>query len=130
MLPARPVLLFRFGLPCAEYLGVELEASLLQPLHELRAEAARLQRAVTHVARTSAAMIGGLVHENILKCDLIAFHALQLGDLDNLATAVLEAALLNDQLYRAGDLAADDLKRKVHAGHQRQRLKATYAVAG
>src|SRR5258707_189157 len=80
------------------------------------------------MARTLPAMIGGLVYQKILQRDLIAFHALQLGDLDYLAAAVLEAALLNDQLHRASNLSTDDLKGQIHAGHQRQRFQTAHTV--
>src|SRR5258708_17288639 len=121
-------LLASFGCACAENLGVELEASLFKPLHKLGPEAARHECAATHMAWAYTALIGSLVNENILQCHLFTFHALHLGDLDNLAAAILETALLDNQMHGTGNLATDHAQGQAHAGHQGQCFEATYAV--
>ena len=40
----------------------------------------------------------------------------------DLALAILEAGLLDDQVDRRGDLLADDLERHIHTRHHRHRL--------
>src|SRR5579859_4118686 len=113
----------------AENLGVQLEASLFETLHELRAEAGRHQLTTTHVARSNATMIGCLIDEYILHGNLFAFQALHFRDLDNLAAAVLETTLLDDQLYGTADLLTNDANGQIHAGHQCQRFQAGNRIA-
>src|SRR5258708_2200917 len=121
--------LLDFWPACAEYLAAEFEARLFEPIHKLGPEASRHQRAAAIVTGAGAAMIGRFVDEYILQRDGIAFQPLQFRNLDDFAAAILETALLDDQLHGTGNLAADHVYRQVHAGHQRQRFQAGHAVA-
>ena len=72
---------------------------------------------------------GLLEDEHVLHDDDVAFHALDLGDVDDLAGPVLEPALLDDQVDRRGDLLADGADRQVDAGHEDHRLEPRQHVA-
>src|SRR5437868_12123338 len=91
----------------------------LELLDELRADAGRLQ-ATLDLALDDA---GLLEDEDVLHDDDVAFHPLDLGDVDDLPGPVLEAALLDDQVHRRGDLLADGADREVDAGHEDHRLE-------
>ena len=54
---------------------------------------------------------------------------LHLGDVGDPARAVLEPALVDDQVDRGGHLLADRPDRQVHAGHQHHGLEAGQGVA-
>ena len=70
-----------------------------------------------------------LEHEHVLHDDDITLHALDLGDVDDLARPVLEARLLDDEIDRRGDLLADGPQRQVDAGHEDHRLEPRQHVA-
>ena len=67
--------------------------------------------------------------EQVLERDDVALHADDLGDVRDVARAVLEPGLVHDQVDRAGDLLADGADRQVDAGHQHHRLDAGEHVA-
>src|SRR5207245_11707046 len=74
--------------------------------------------------------VGGLLEdEHVLQDDRVALHALDLGDVDDLARAVLEARDLDDQIERARDLLTDSPRREVDAGHKAPRLEPREDVA-
>src|SRR5262245_52488501 len=99
-----------FSLLCAraEYLAAQPVASLFKAIHELGAEASGHQYAATIVTRPCAAMVRRLIYEQVLQRHLFTFHTLQFRNLDDLSAAILQAALLDDQLDGAGDLATND----------------------
>jgi hypothetical protein len=61
-------------------------------------------------------------------CTLPSMYAV-LGDVRDLARAVLEATDLHDQVERARDLLADGARRQVGAGHEAHRLEAADHVS-
>src|SRR3990172_3686872 len=67
--------------------------------------------------------------EEVLELDLIALHAGDLADLDDLARPVRQARHLDDRVDGRAHLVADRLRRDVDAGHQHERLHAVQAVA-
>ena len=71
-----------------------------------------------------------LEREHVLHDDDVTLHALDLGDVGDLAGAVLEPVLVDDQVHRGRDLLADGPQRQLHAGHQHHRLEAGEHVAG
>src|SRR5205823_14400858 len=74
---------------------------------------------------------GGLLeHEDVLHDDHVALHPLYLGDVHDLARAILEAVLVDDEVDSGRDLLADGLQREVHAGHQHHRLETREHVSG
>src|SRR5258707_4780454 len=73
---------------------------------------------------------GLLEDEHVLHDDHVAFHALNLGDVDDLARSVLEAALLEDQVYRRLDLLADRPNRPVDDRPEYHRLDSREHFAG
>src|SRR3972149_10224818 len=72
---------------------------------------------------------GLLEDEDVLHHDDVALHPLDLGDGDDLARAILEPVLVNDQVNRRWDLLADRLERQGHAGHEDHRPAARGACA-
>src|SRR5215218_1196028 len=87
----------------AEEARRQMDTHHLELLDELRADAGRLQ-ATLDLALDDP---GLLEDEHVLHDDDVAFHALDLGDVDDLPRAVLEPALLDDQVDGRGDLLAD-----------------------
>src|SRR5262245_4976139 len=77
----------------------EMDAHRLELLDELRTDTRRLQAALDLAVQDA----GLLEHEHVLHDDRVAFHALDLGDVDDLAGAVLEAGLVHDQVDRRAD---------------------------
>ena len=98
----------------------------LELLDELRPDACRLEPALD-LAFDDA---GLLEDEHVLHDNDVAFHPLNLGDVDDLPSSVLEAALLDDEVHRGGDLLADGPDRQVDAGHEDHRLETRQHVAG
>src|SRR4051794_2413352 len=109
----------------AEEARRKMDPHHLELLDELRSNAGRLEAALD-LAFDDA---GLLEDEDILHHDDVAFHPLDLGDVDDLPGPVLEAALLDDEIDRGGDLLADGANRKVDAGHEDHRLEAGEHVA-
>src|SRR4029450_1697914 len=83
--------------PCsvreAEEARRQMDAHHLELLDELRPDPGRLQPALD-LALDDA---GLLEDEHVLHDDAVAFHALDLGDVDDLPGPVLEPALLDDE---------------------------------
>src|SRR5437762_1073103 len=52
-------------------------------------------------------------HEDVLHDDHVALHALHLGDVHDLARAILEVVLVDDEVDSGHDLVADCLQREV-----------------
>src|SRR6185312_7665118 len=109
----------------AEEAGRQVDAHDLELLDELGPDPGRLEPALD-LALDHA---GLLEDEHVLHDDDVAFHALDLGDVDDLPGPVLEAALLDDEVDRRGDLLADRPQGQVDAGHQHHRLEAREHVA-
>src|SRR5260221_5597741 len=109
----------------AEEARREMDAHHLELLDELRSDTGRLEAALD-LAFDDA---GLLEDEHVLHDDHITFHALDLGDVHDLAGTVLEAALLDDEVDRRGDLLADGSERQVDAGHEDHRLESGEHVA-
>src|SRR6476660_4858662 len=105
--------------------GREIDPHDLELLDELRPDAGRLEPALDLAFDDT----GLLEDEDVLHDDDVTFHALDLGDVDDLPGPVLEAALLDDQVNRRGDLLADGAQGQVDAGHQDHRLEARQPVA-
>src|SRR6202008_3581970 len=110
----------------AEEARGQMDAHHLELLDELRPDPGRLQAALD-LALDNARL---LEDEHVLHDDDVAFHALDLGDVDDLPGPILEAALLDDEVDRRGDLLADGADREVDAGHEDHRLEAGVDVAG
>src|SRR3954447_16903296 len=93
----------QYSLPCLvgepEETGREIDPHDLELLDELRPDPCRLQPALDLAFDHP----GLLEHEHILHDDDITLHALDLGDVHDLAGAVLEAGLLDDQVDCRGD---------------------------
>ena len=70
-----------------------------------------------------------LEHEDVLEDDDVAFHALDLGDVGDLARAVLEPLLVDDQVDGRRDLLADRAQRQLDAGEEHHRLESGEHVA-
>src|SRR6478752_230326 len=109
----------------AEEARRQVDAHDLELLDELRPDPGRLEPALD-LALDDA---GLLEDEDVLHDDDIAFHALDLGDVDDLPGPVLEAALLDDEVHRGRDLLPDGPQGQVDAGHQDHRLEARQHVA-
>src|SRR6478752_339913 len=110
----------------AEEARRQMDAHHLELLDELRSDAGRLEAALDLAFDDT----GLLEDEDVLHDDDVAFHPLDLGDVDDLPGAVLQAGLLDDQVDGRGDLLADGADRKVDAGHEDHRLEAGEHVAG
>src|ERR1700741_2967314 len=110
----------------AEEARRQVDAHHLELLDELGTDAGRLE-ATLDLAFDDT---GLFEDEDVLHDDDVAFHALDLGDVDDLPGPVLEAALLDDQVDRRGDLLADGADREGDAGHEDHRLEARQHVAG
>src|SRR5437016_4532510 len=95
-------------------------------LHELRPDACWSQPALD-LAFDHGRL---LEHEDVLHDDDVALHALHLGDVHDLARAILEAVLVDDEVDSGRDLLSDGLQREVHAGHQHHRLETREHVPG
>src|SRR4051812_31497520 len=74
----------------------EMDAHRLERLDELRSDAGRLEPALDLAVDHT----GLLEDEHVLHDDRVTFHALDLGDVHDLAGAVLEARLVHDQVDR------------------------------
>src|SRR4051812_6100415 len=90
----------------AEESGRQVDAHDLELLAELGADAGGLEEALDLALDDS----GLLEREDVLHDDHVAFHPLDLGDVGDLSSAVLEAVLVNDQVDGGGDLLADGLE--------------------
>src|SRR5258705_13791424 len=90
--------------PCsiaeAEEARRQMDPHHLELLDELGANARRLEAALDLALHDP----GLLENEHVLHDDDVAFHALDLGDVDDLPGPVLEPALLDDQVDRGRDL--------------------------
>src|SRR3954471_536332 len=115
--------------PCsvaeAEEARRQMDAHHLELLDELGADAGRLE-ATLDLALDDSRL---LEDEYVLHDDDVAFHPLDLGDVHDLPRAVLETALLDDQVDSRRDLFADGADREVDAGHEHHRLEAGEHVA-
>src|SRR6186997_146066 len=109
----------------AEEARRQVDAHDLELLDELGPDPGRLQPSLD-LALDDA---GLLEDEHVLHDDDVAFHALDLGDVDDFPGPVLEAALLDDEVDRRGDLLTDGPQGKVDAGHEDHRLEARQHVA-
>src|SRR6266508_1861511 len=98
----------------AEDAGRQFESVGLQPCREAWSRPGRSQLG-DHFAVGCLSL--DLEQEDVLQHDDIAFHALNLGDVRDLALAIVEASLLDDQVDRRGDLLADVLDRHSHTEH-------------
>src|SRR5258705_9776144 len=110
----------------AEEARRQMDPHHLELLDELGANARRLEAALDLALHDP----GLLEDEHVLHDDDVAFHALDLGDVDDLPGPVLEPALLDDQIDRRRDLLPDRPDRQVDAGHQDHRLQPRQHVAG
>src|SRR6188474_285764 len=102
-----------------------MDAHHLELLDELRPDARWLEPALD-LAFDDPRL---LEDEHVLHDDDVAFHALDLGDVDDLTGPVLETALLDDEVDRRGDLLTDGPQGQVDAGHEDHRLEARQHVA-
>src|SRR3954451_8678900 len=109
----------------AEEARRQMDAHHLELLDELGADAGRLGAALDLAFDDP----GLLEDEDVLHDDDVAFHPLDLGDVDDLPGPVLEAALLDDQVHSRGNLLADGAHREVDAGHEDHRLEPREHVA-
>src|SRR5438477_4512355 len=109
----------------AEEARRQMDAHHLELLDEHGADARGLEAALDLALDDP----GLLEDEHVLHDDDVAFHALDLGDVDDLARPVLEPALLDDQVDRGRDLLADRPDRQVDAGHEDHRLEPGQHVA-
>src|SRR5438105_13240527 len=98
----------------AEDVRRHVDAHDLELLDELGADPGGLE-ATLDLALDDARL---LEDEDVLHDDDVAFHALDFGDVGDLPRAVLEPALVDDQVHGRRDLLADGADRQVHAGHQ------------
>src|SRR4029078_8025479 len=87
----------------AEETRRQVDGHDLEILDELRPDPGRLQPALDLALDDT----GLLEDEHVLHDDDVAFHALDLGDVDDLPGPVLEPALLDDPVDRRGDLLPD-----------------------
>src|SRR5215208_281247 len=67
---------------------------------------------------------GLLEREDVLGQDLVVLDPVDLGDVDDLAAAVLEPGRVHDEVDRGGDLLANRPERHLVAGHEDHRLEA------
>src|SRR6478752_7196454 len=109
----------------AEEARRQMDAHHLELLDELRSDAGRLEAALDLAFDDT----GLLEDEDVLHDDDVAFHPLDLGDVDDLPGPVLQTALLDDQVDGRGDLLADGADREVDAGHEDHRLEPGEHVA-
>src|SRR6476646_748055 len=109
----------------AEAARRQVDAQHLELLDERGTEAGRLEAAMDLALDDT----GLLEDEHVLHDDDVAFHALDLGDVDDLPGPVLQAALLDDEVDGRGDLLADGPQRQVDAGHEDHRLEPREHVA-
>src|SRR3990172_8740153 len=109
----------------AEHARRQLDPGSLELLRELRADAGRPEPPL-HLAVDER---GLLEDEDVLEDDGLALDALDLGDVRDLARAVLQPRDLHDDVERAGDLLLDGPGRQVDAGHEAHRLQAADHVA-
>src|SRR5918992_6172181 len=86
-----------------EHVGGQDDAGCLQPLTDLRTNAGRTEPS-DHLAVGVQAEL--LETEDLLHGDDVPFHAGDLGDADDLAGAVRQPRLLDDDLDGRGDLLA------------------------
>src|SRR3954464_8225453 len=119
----------RCSFPCLvgepEESGRKIDAHDFELLDELRPDARRLQPALDLAFDDT----GLLEDEHVLHDDDVAFHPLDLGDVDDLPGPVLEAALLDDEVDGRGDLLAEGADGEVAAGHEHHRLEPGQHVA-
>src|SRR3954471_20000669 len=119
----------RCSFPCLvgepEESGRKVDAHDFELLDELRPDARRLQPALDLAFDDT----GLLEDEHVLHDDDVAFHPLDLGDVDDLSRAVLESRLLDDQIHGRCDLLADRPQWQVDTGHQDHRLESGQHVA-
>src|SRR3954467_2310587 len=109
----------------AEEARGQMDPHHLELLDELRSDAGWLQAALD----LAFGHPGLLEDEHVLHDDDVAFHALDLGDVDDLPGPVLEPALLDDEVHRRGDLLTEGRGGEVDAGHEDHRLEARQHVA-
>src|SRR4051812_20871367 len=81
----------------------EMDAHRLELLDELRPDAGGLQAALDLAVDDA----GLLENEHVLHDDGVALHPLYLRDVHDLARAILEAGLVDDQVDRGADLLAN-----------------------
>ena len=67
---------------------------------------------------------GLLEGEDVLGEDLVVLDPVDLGDVDDLARAVVEPGGVDDEVDGRGDLLADGAQRHLVAGHEDHRLEA------
>src|SRR4029078_5909678 len=103
----------------AEEARWQVDAHDLELLDELGPDPGRLQPSLD-LALDDA---GLLEDEHVLHDDDVAFHALGLGDVDDLPGPVVEGALLDDEVDGRVDLLADGPQRQVDSGHEDHRLE-------
>ena len=111
-----------------EQLRVDAGALVAEALHEPRAQAGRLDGAAEAAALVDAGAV--VEQEQVLQGDHLALHADDLGHVGDAPAAVLQPALVHDQVDRARDLLPDGAHRQVEAGHQHHRLQAGERVTG
>ena len=104
----------------------QLDTGPLELAHERRPDAGRLQGALD-----LAVAVPGLDEaEDVLGEDLVVLDPVDLGDVDDLARAVLEPRRVDDEVDGRGDLLADRPQRQLVAGHEDHRLEAPEHVLG
>src|SRR4051794_28702832 len=103
-----------------EQTGRKRNSHDLELLCEARSDTCRPQTTLD-VSVDDAAL---LPHEYVLEDDHVALHPLDLCDVGDFASAVLEPLLMNDQVDRGRDLLSYGAERQVYAGHQHHRLES------
>src|SRR5437870_4351475 len=104
----------------------QLDAPRLEPFGEARPNAGRAEHPHHVPFRVDAPTLEG---ENVLHRDDIALHPHKLGDGYHLARPVREAAHLNDDVDRAGNLLPHRLFGQVEIRHRNHRLQTTEGIA-
>src|SRR6266545_5745300 len=115
--PSRPLASPRLALVAyirTKHARRQLEAMCLQPRSEARSRAGRLQLSKNPALGRLALH---LQDEDILQHNDITLHPLNLGDIRDLALAILKTGLLDNQVDRRGDLLANNLEWHIHTGH-------------
>ena len=113
------------NLPGIEERHGKSDARAGEPFERFRAIAGGNEFAEDHLVFADA---GFVEDENFLKDDVVAIHAGNFGDVDDFASAVSEAADLDDEIDGGSDLGANYGKRNLEAAHGDHGLEAADGV--
>src|SRR5450759_3944914 len=108
----------------AEFPGRQLDPVGLELPHERRPDPGRLE----YPLDLSVSYTGLLEGEDVLGEDFVVFDPVDLGDVDDLAGAILEAGCMDDQVDGGGDLFADRPQRQLISGHEYHRFESAEHV--